>query len=425
MPRRKNLTPRVTIREKDGQTYLRYRDPFTGREELRLVKGKYPSEWEREAGAWERELLDVDARRKAAKAQAAAAVANLTWAEFRKRFNDEHLMSLAVSTDLRFQTVFNTIEDFEKPRLLSEIDASYLSRLQAHLRASGRAEDTIASHLNHFKVALNWAKGVDLLFDVPKFPVVKRARRGQRRKPMKGRPPTPAEFEAMLAKAPDAVPTEMVPNWQRFMKALWWGGLRLEEALELYWDRTDKMRVDLDSQQFPVLRILRSTEKGKKDRIYPIAPEFAELLRATPEAQRKGLVFPLQTRKRKSVEAGRSVGQIGVIYASQRITEMGRLAGVVTRVDPRTGQQHFAGAHDFRRAFGTRWARIVKPLILKEMMRHESLETTMDYYVELDAEETAADIWKSWNIANEEKTTPQTRKTPARKKKRKENESGE
>lgn len=423
MPRRKSFVPHVTIREKCGKTYLRYRDPFTGKEELRLVKGRYESEWQREAGAWENELKDAASRQQADKARQAAEMAFYPWPKFRDRFSDEHLTSLARKTDLRYQTVFNAVEAFHLPRFLVDLDASYLSRFQSHLRACGLKDDSISSTLAHLKVALNWARTVGLLLDVPKFPKVKRARRGQRHKPMKGRPITPAEFAAMLKQLPNAVPATAVPKWERFIKALWWGGLRLEEALELHWDRPDKMRVDLDSLKFPVLRILSSTEKGGKDRVYPISPEFAALLRETPVAQRRGLVFPLQTRQVASSDIRRSVGQVGVVYASQRITKLGELAGVVTHVDPVTGDEHHAGAHDLRRTFGTRWSRIVKPLVLKDMMRHESLDTTLDYYVDLDADEVASDIWSAWNESRAK--APAARKTPRRKAKTKRNESGE
>lgn len=49
----------------------------------------------------------------------------------------------------------------------------------------------------------------------------------------------------------------------------------------------------------------------------------------------------------------------------------------------------FASAHDLRRAFGHRWAKKVMPMVLKELMRHESVTTTEKYYVGVQAQETA------------------------------------
>ena len=65
--------------------------------------------------------------------------------------------------------------------------------------------------------------------------------------------------------------------------------------------------------------------------------------------------------------------------------------------DPRTGKLKFASAHDLRRSFGERWAMRVLPQVLQEMMRHESIETTMRYYVGQNAERTADALWDAFN----------------------------
>jgi len=53
----------------------------------------------------------------------------------------------------------------------------------------------------------------------------------------------------------------------------------------------------------------------------------------------------------------------------------------------------FATAHDFRRSFGTRWAKRVTSAVLKRLMRHSSIATTEGYYVNLDASDVADDLW--------------------------------
>ena len=45
-----------------------------------------------------------------------------------------------------------------------------------------------------------------------------------------------------------------------------------------------------------------------------------------------------------------------------------------------------------RRAFGGRWANRVKPVVLKELMRHKTVLTTEKYHVEIHAQETAAHL---------------------------------
>jgi integrase len=57
------------------------------------------------------------------------------------------------------------------------------------------------------------------------------------------------------------------------------------------------------------------------------------------------------------------------------------------------GKGKFASAHDLRRSFGTRWAGRVKPAILQLLMRHESIETTMKYYVDQDADDISDQLW--------------------------------
>jgi hypothetical protein len=52
-----------------------------------------------------------------------------------------------------------------------------------------------------------------------------------------------------------------------------------------------------------------------------------------------------------------------------------------------------ASAHDLRRAFGERWATKLMPAQLMELMRHESIDTTLSYYVGRNAERTAAILW--------------------------------
>ena len=64
---------------------------------------------------------------------------------------------------------------------------------------------------------------------------------------------------------------------------------------------------------------------------------------------------------------------------------------MVNKVDAK-----FASAHDLRRSFATRWAPRVKPITLMRLMRHESVQTTMKSYVELDADDVADELWKAY-----------------------------
>ena len=78
-------------------------------------------------------------------------------------------------------------------------------------------------------------------------------------------------------------------------------------------------------------------------------------------------------------------------YVSGVISKLGKKAGV--KVDDRKGK--FASAQDLRRSFGSRWATRVMPAVLMQLMRHESIETTMSYYVGQDAVRAADAVWEA------------------------------
>jgi integrase len=81
---------------------------------------------------------------------------------------------------------------------------------------------------------------------------------------------------------------------------------------------------------------------------------------------------------------------------------IGKKSAVVVHVDPATGRKKYASAHDFRRAFGDRWALRVMPRVLMQLMRHESIETTMRYYVGRSVQATADVVWEAYRRATEQ-----------------------
>jgi integrase len=72
------------------------------------------------------------------------------------------------------------------------------------------------------------------------------------------------------------------------------------------------------------------------------------------------------------------------------------LANVKVHIQPVSGKVKYASAHDLRRCFGARWAKRVMPAVLQKLMRHESIETTMTYYVNIDDDELAEEVWKRY-----------------------------
>ena len=182
---------------------------------------------------------------------------------------------------------------------------------------------------------------------------------------------------------PPMVRPERVESWRQFLTGLWLSGLRLSEGLALSWDEGAPFAVDLTGKH-PVFRIYCQAQKARRDETVPMTPDFAQFLAATPEAERVGPVFKLACQR-----GGKPIGP-GKVGAM--VSRIGKKAGVV--VNKADGK--FASAHDLRRSFGTRWAKRIMPAVLKRLMRHAAIQTTMGYYVDLDAAEVADQLWASY-----------------------------
>lgn len=97
-------------------------------------------------------------------------------------------------------------------------------------------------------------------------------------------------------------------------------------------------------------------------------------------------------------------------HAGKVIVRIGEATGVKVNVHPNTGKVKYASAHDLRRAFGERWATRVMPPVLQQLMRHESIDTTLRYYVGRNAEATAEAVWDAFQVVqgNTSGNTPPT-----------------
>jgi integrase len=224
---------------------------------------------------------------------------------------------------------------------------------------------------------------------------------------MSAPPVTAEEFDRMIAAVVKVRPRD-APAWVRYLTGLWLSGLRLEESHRLSWDQDAPFHADLSGKR-PALRIYAEAQKSGRDEVLPMTPDFAQMLLQTPEAERVGPVFNLiDQRHGRRLEPHR-IGEI--------VVKIGKKAGVV--VNKADGK--FASAHDLRRAFGTRWARRIMPAVLRRLMRHSNIGTTMAYYVDLDSADVADDLWAKFgtegaynNPYNKRpRQAPETEKAPA------------
>ena len=381
---------------------LQWRDPITQR--VRTKATTIPRAGVRSKSAAERLAGELEAQLMAG---AGGTPSRLRWEEFRERYEKEVVPGLAKRTAEKVATVFDRLEEEISPVRLWDLTEARLSAFAAALRSDGLKENTLAGYLAHLKAALGWAVKQKLMPARPAFPKIHRAKKYAGR-PMKGRPITAEEFERMLEKTSEVVGEEAAPEWRRYLRGLWVSGLRLTESMDLWWDRPDRLYPVFPKKGRPMLHVPGELEKGNSDRVLPIAPEFALFLAETPEAERMGPVFKLTGRRRG--QPGRPLPH----RVSEIVSEIGEKAAVRVYVDPKNpGKVKYASAHDLRRAFGERWAARLMPAQLMELMRHESIETTLRFYVGTDAQRTADAAWAAFERAGGPFQTPAPSAAPS------------
>lgn len=368
-------------KRKDSNNWqMRWIDPDTDREKWESTRTPNRRDAERKQRSTEKSLNEGTYYK----------IVKTDWADFRERYETEVVPGMADSTAGMISITFNHVQRIIKPKTLKQIDGNALSKFVKALRKRGLKEVTIKDYLAHLKSAINWAESVGLINVVPKFPKLKRART---EKVMKGRPLCKEEYERMLTAVDKVVKLKpinekleakrkrIIESWKFYLEGLWCSGLRLSESLELYWDRDDRLSLDF-SGKYPMMRIRAEAEKGNKDRLLPIVPEFAEFLQRVPKEERIGPVFnPLPERSN-----GKRMTSLAV---SKKVAEIGKKAHVVV------GENKFASAHDLRRSFGERWSLDVMPQTLMQLMRHESMETTLKFYVGRNAEKVADTLYQA------------------------------
>jgi integrase len=279
----------------------------------------------------------------------------LDWDRFRQLFEDEYLAGLRQRTRERYNGVLDVFEQIIHPTKLKSITERTISLFVKGMRERkhaggqvGLAPWTIKNYLIALKTSLRWAVEQKLLPGLPKFPKI--------RVPKKKPQPVPAEaFEKLLAKAPDAL-------WKCFLLCGWWAGLRLSEASELRWEPSDSFSwIDFEGNRIVLPAVFA---KSAQDQWVPLHPVLRRALAELPRTS--DLVFPFQ-----SIRGGR-LTRNGI---TNRVLEMARQAGVRL------------GMHKLRKGFGCRAAKILGKsgaAVLHELMRHSSMQVTMDFYANVD-----------------------------------------
>jgi integrase len=314
---------------------LQWHDPVTGKRKSRTAGTCNPLDAEKKRADLEYELnhgLYLEPSR-------------MTWERFRELFEAEYLSGLRPNTRRNSGAAMDAFEQVCAPKLLRSIDVRTMSAFVTGLRQRpvrgrvGLAASTIAVYLESLHVALAWAVRQRMLPEVPAFPRV--------RVPKKDPQPVPPEsFEKLVAGAPDA-------DMRAYLLTGWLAGLRLTEAFLLEWEPTTAAPwVDLAND-----RIVLPAElvKGVRDQWVPLDARLREVLLALPRRGKR--VFQLSA----SAHA-----------ACQRVRWLAKRVGV-----PLTFRA-------LRRGFGCRFAARVPAQVLQKLMRHRRIQTTLDYYVNVD-----------------------------------------
>lgn len=335
---------------------LMHRCPITKKKIYRTSGTTRVRDAERAAARWEEELNATRER-----------WAGGSWENFRKRFTDEHLAKKSEATRDNFRHALNRFErDNGIPADIMEVTGSVLSGWQQKM-AKTLSQSSVASNLRCLRAALNWASKVGIISQAPK--VVMPESGGSR-----GRPLTLWEFIRFFREIPKNFP-ECPGEASRLVLGLWLSGLRISEALELRWPPSETApTIHLAGKSHPHIHWPHGSHKAQSADATPITPDFLRFLSRVPEASRVGLVFPVP---------------LAPSTIAKRISQ----AGVASGVDVK-GDKH-ASAHDLRRTFGNRWALRVHPLVLRAIMRHASMETTLRYYVDLRLEQLGDSLWAS------------------------------
>ncbi len=357
------------VKKKDRKTIqLRWIDPDTGAERQRSSGTTCEKEATKLAGKLEAELQERRYDRSV----------EITWKVARERFEIERLPQLKKRTQDSYKVTLNQVEKLIKPKRLADLNASRISLLQSRLAATGIQLATIHNRLTHLKAFLRWAEDLELILKAPKIrlPSLKK-----QNKLMRGRPITDDEFQKMLDAIESVVGIEAAESWKFYLTGVYLSGLRRAESIELSWDRGAGITLEMGGK-YPMLLIQAEFEKGGKDRLLPITPDIAAHLEQVPKKERKGRVFKLMGITGTS--------ECEADWAGRVVCRIGKAAGII--VDDRRNRK-FASLHDLRRSFGQRWAERVPVHTLRELMRHESIDTTMAYYVGQGAQRTAELIW--------------------------------
>lgn len=334
--------PFVTIVKGHKDTlYMRHVDA-SGKRHTRSTRTTDRRIAERKAWEWEQELV--------------GAGFSVEWSEF-ERLYLASCNRLAKNTRKKVKSVLKLVSRLCRPKRVSDLDIFTVDSLAIKL-AETHSYKSIESILQALKAGLNWAQKYGLVEKAPNFSTTPPEDSGS---PSEGPVITETQYRQILAKC-DSEPL------RRLIEGLWLSGLRISEACKLSWNRREPFSIDATGQDYTI-KIAKGADKSKKERVLPLAPDFQDWLRLHP--RKIGPVF---------FGLPRHPSNVGAMVSKASVA-----ANVTDNGQPFT-------SHSYRRAFGTRWSKVASPELLKDLMRHADIQTTMQFYVNHDAEAVSSQL---------------------------------
>ena len=259
-----------------------------------------------------------------------------------------------------------------------------VARIQKYYVRQKRHVNTIATKLRSFRSLMRWAKRSGLIRKCPKIVLPRCV------STPKGRALTADEivkietgFESIFTAHP-----AKAAEWKRLVRLMVASGLRINEAVHLTWDKSpDKTYVDWQSHDWPVLVTPAAGDKARIERTWPLHPDAWRIIEVPPEA-RHGMVLRLM-----KIDSWDRVTDTKL--AIRYVSWAGFKSGVQT--DP----GKFATSHDLRRTFCLCIAQDSRLTQLQQMalMRHRSIQTTVQYYIGRDLKALGDSLWRGVGAA--------------------------
>lgn len=264
---------------KSPNWYLRWWEPKPDeegwKEKWRSTRTTVKKEAERQRRLLEREL---DAGRRAE--------SEMTWESFVEEYLQKHAARKPKTTMRLYQHSLEAFTRFGMPRKLEKITHGVLEDFTNWRLKDGKAVATANRDLRHIRAALRWANRRGYISSVPDFREV--FIREDRKQPVV----MPEEDFVAIVKAlrsPDLKLVRRSAGWWRiFLYTAYYLGLRRGEILGLTWGQ-----VSFDMLE---VRVLAPTSKGRKERVVPMAPDLAGVLKQwrdeQPDSGAKDAVLP-------------------------------------------------------------------------------------------------------------------------------------